>query len=735
MASSTAAEDAPSPSTSVSSKSIRRSHNKAKPIACNRCHARKVKCSGGQPCQNCQQGGKANECSYPRRNRMVKVSQRYLDDLVAENKSLRSQATATKNDITATPSIWPNSARKTTSSSTSTTQAPAVDERPWFIELGPQSPILVNEAADAVFATRFRQALLGGKHHGHIPRISFATDESLLALSDADCPWPTPARARFLVDVALSHVSRYYHIVRRSAIVEILQNGIPGSGDSITRSKLWVLFAIGEMYSCRASRTFPGIKYFARATRVLRIVSERPSISEVELRLLLVYFSLALNRRHAAYTLAGSAVRLAVVMGLHLNVPPSQLEDPATREHRVRVWWTAYHFDRLCASNLGNPYAIDTEEVQVDLPADRPELEGTAAAGDFADAAYITARVKLTRVLGRIVLSIYGRRIHRESLSHRVQQALKDLSAWVEELPAHLHIDAKGSGTSELVPKPISLRLSLNQVIINATRPILLHVLRTHAASWAPARRPESDPTGTRSHEHSQQQPQEVPEQAVLPVPNIVSKIGETCIRCARHSVRLLTEAWVDGSFKTFNFLYIQNLFSAATILAISMLLPGEDEDDGEQFETAANILTQVRDSGSYSGDEFCRHLEAMRAAMEEGRRRRNLAGEGPGTGLQSTHSAAAAAATAAAASLSSMSIMQPGDQQQQPQPPVQNAWPHISNETPMLPLLESSLQDLLSQSTPDLNFIDASNYGESGYAQGMYWPESWAPDGWSAQQ
>ncbi|TLS27031.1 hypothetical protein PpBr36_04085 [Pyricularia pennisetigena] len=689
MASSTAPEDAPSPTTSVSSKSIRRSHNKAKPIA-------------------------------------------YLDDLVAENKSLRTQATATKNDITATPTVWPNSARKVTSSSTNTTQAPAVDGRPWFIELGPQSPILVNEAADAAFATRFRQALLGGKHHGHIPRVNYATDESLLALSDADCPWPSPARARFLVDVALSHVSRYYHIVRRSAILEILQSGIPGSGDSITRSKLWVLFAIGEMYSCLLC---PG-------TRVLRIVSERPSIPEVELRLLLVYFSLALNRRHAAYTLAGSAVRLAVVMGLHLNVPPSQLEDPAVREHRVRVWWTAYHFDRLCASNLGNPYAIDTEEVQVDLPADRPELEGTPAAGDFADAAYIMARVKLTRVLGRIVLSIYGRRIHRESLSHRVQQALKDLSAWVEELPAHLHIDAKGSGASELVPKPISLRLSLNQVIINATRPILLHVLRTHAASWAPAQPPDSDSTATRSHEHSQQQQlQETPEQVVLPVPKIVSKIGETCIRCARHSVRLLTEAWVDGSFKTFNFLYIQYLFSATTILAISMLMPGEGEDDDEQFETAANILAQVRDSGSYSGEEFCRHLEAMRAAMEEGRRRRNLARDGGDAGLQSTPAtAAAAAATAAAAAanaadLSSMSVMQSGDQQQQPPLPAHQAWPHVSNETPMLPLLESSLQDLLSQSTPDLNFIDASNYGEGGYAQGMYWPESWAPDGWSVQQ
>jgi hypothetical protein len=44
--------------------------------SCRRCHARKVKCSGGQPCDGCRQSRKESECSYPRRQRMVKVDQR-----------------------------------------------------------------------------------------------------------------------------------------------------------------------------------------------------------------------------------------------------------------------------------------------------------------------------------------------------------------------------------------------------------------------------------------------------------------------------------------------------------------------------------------------------------------------------------------------------------------------------------------------------------------------------------
>jgi hypothetical protein len=46
-------------------------------IACRRCHARKVKCSGGQPCSNCRRDVGEAECSYPNRVKHVKVKQRY----------------------------------------------------------------------------------------------------------------------------------------------------------------------------------------------------------------------------------------------------------------------------------------------------------------------------------------------------------------------------------------------------------------------------------------------------------------------------------------------------------------------------------------------------------------------------------------------------------------------------------------------------------------------------------
>ena len=156
----------------------------------------------------------------------------------------------------------------------------------------PQTPILIGEASDVAFATRFRQAISDAQHN-HIPRVNYATDEHLIALSDVDCPWPSPARARLLVNAALKYVTRHYHIVRRSLILEGLEQTLqnPNFNGSLFKSKLWALFAIGEMYSTRTAvvgKNFPGIRYFARATRVLRIVSERPRIDAIEIRLLLV---------------------------------------------------------------------------------------------------------------------------------------------------------------------------------------------------------------------------------------------------------------------------------------------------------------------------------------------------------------------------------------------------------------------------------------------------------------
>lgn len=95
--------------------------------------------------------------------------------------------------------------------------------------------------------------------------------------------------------------------------------------------------------------------------------------------------------------------------------------------------------------------------------------------------------------------------------------------------------------------------------------------------------------------------------------------LAETCLQCSRHSYRLLSEAWVHGSFVIFDYFYTQYLFSAATNLALSSLLGSpQSQKDEDNFNTAADIIHQLMRSGNFAGKEFCEHLDAIRESMKQ---------------------------------------------------------------------------------------------------------------------
>lgn len=237
------------------------------------------------------------------------------------------------------------------------------------------------------------------------------------------------------------------------------------------------------------------------------------------------------------------------------------------------------------------------------------------------------------------------------------------------------------------------------------------------------------------------------------PIPAVAITVAEACIRSARHSVQLLKEAWIDGSFATFNYFFAQYLFSAATVLAISSLLPKgkENASDEDQFEAAASILYQIRDSGSFAGREFCRHIDAIKTAVEEARRRQ--AGRSAGL-AQPGLDASGNGGTATGERGSQRTGVSPeagGNTAGVGDPPANmaetpngiaaeqvqhNLWAP-QNAITGTALLESSLHQLLAQPALDLQFIDASIYGDGSSAQGLYWPDitpgGWTPDAWTA--
>lgn len=76
----------------------------------------------------------------------------------------------------------------------------------------------------------------------------------------------------------------------------------------------------------------------------------------------------------------------------------------------------------------------------------------------------------------------------------------------------------------------------------------------------------------------------------------------------------MITDAWIHGTFATFDYFNTQYLFSVATILKISSLLgTSQSQRDGECFEHAGELLQQLAQSGNLEAKEFCEHMNAMK--------------------------------------------------------------------------------------------------------------------------
>lgn len=144
-------------------------------------------------------------------------------------------------------------------------------------------------------------------------------------------------------------------------------------------------------------------------------------------------------------------------MGLHLNVAESLLPDPAVREHRVRVWWTAYTLERLWATKLGYPVSVQDSDIELDLPSDK--LLGNS---DFDECSYYKAMISLARISGDVVHLIYGRGSRQSSLPQRVHDILSALRDWLMNLPAELQIAASRHSSTD--QRAESLHLHFNQV-------------------------------------------------------------------------------------------------------------------------------------------------------------------------------------------------------------------------------------------------------------------------------
>ncbi|PYH49251.1 transcription factor domain-containing protein [Aspergillus saccharolyticus JOP 1030-1] len=675
--------------------------------ACQRCHAHKIKCSGGQPCLKCRQVGCADECQYTPRDRQVKVSESFLQRLLAENQRLREQPQASGPPTEADPEgaaseRGPSQAAAAAAAAEApdletgnpnNVRNPLIGDRAWFHPYDTSAPpIFIGEAACTAFATRFRRFLTGSNATAHIPRTQYVHDESISAASAGEIGWPSPQQARLLLKIALRQIGSIYHLVLRKSTTEKLEE-IYQTGDfnvKVYQCKYFALFAFGEAYSMRnepsSGSRVPGTRYFARALSLVQVLPERTSITHLETLLLLSLFSYYLNRRHSAYVLIGSAMRLGLTIGLNHNIPESQLIDPVERQHRVRIWWTIYIFDRMWGSKMGVPSQILDDDIHLDMPS---TINPVALHEEqFSDTEYLKANISLARIVGETIAKLYSRRKYSETFLQRVQKLLKALKNWVETLPKHLRLNQEEPETSRT---PVgSLHLSFNQCVIITTRPTLLHILIKLSEA-------ESDEIS----------------QPVL-------TLGEACVHAARHTHSIILTRWINGSMPTFGYFHAHYLFSSALVLAMSSFTPMGSAADMSSFETGLEVLRSMSENGNLAASEFHQHLKVVNECLARYLSDRRRDGRGGGQ----PNAAAAIGPGVADAVVSSSTLL--GGSGGPGAPGMEDSFLPVELRdssggfTTAMAFLEPTMQDFLAQSDFDLGMLQVDTYlNEVGY-EGM---------------
>ena len=71
----------------------------------------------------------------------------------------------------------------------------------------------------------------------------------------------------------------------------------------------------------------------------------------------------------ASYFYFGLALRAALILGWHVDADKENL-NRFELEHRRRIWWTVYMYERMLSSKAGLPLSFADDSVSTELPID-----------------------------------------------------------------------------------------------------------------------------------------------------------------------------------------------------------------------------------------------------------------------------------------------------------------------------------------------------------------------------
>ena len=212
--------------------------------------------------------------------------------------------------------------------------------------------------------------------------------------------------------------------------------------------------------------TIAGKLYYRRCEMLLMSDLESPSIATLQCYLFsILYLCLASFQTVAHIQIAG-AVRIAQVLGLHLE-PPADMPS-RDRELRKRMWWIVACFEYKGGMKHSRPFCIDERHMNVTWPSDGVETAMAAGSrfGLYAtDVTWLSYSLQFQKMImsaaeifrsvndrwGMVLAqrqtgSLYKDLDALEQCAEHLASKLPILDSWLEQLPDGLKTPRKGAG-------------------------------------------------------------------------------------------------------------------------------------------------------------------------------------------------------------------------------------------------------------------------------------------------
>ncbi|KAH7028769.1 fungal-specific transcription factor domain-containing protein [Microdochium trichocladiopsis] len=509
--------------------------------ACDDCRRRKIKCDGNNPCSGCAEF--SSPCTYtalPRRDDLVQHGQlQVLQQKLQAAESLLAKLLRRPGPPLATPAeqlalsadtrTAGSSAAQTpasTASSPQTADKAAEDARNISLFQDFAQLNLVDDGGEsdfyglsssAAFLSRITQELPElTRYDSRIPFLPHASLPSIAwTPALAGVPWqssydhsrlPDRETARVLCQYAFdcgSCLLRTVHVPSFFAMFDKLYQTRPSIYTTAERRFVGLLFAVmalGAMYDIDENDpTNPdhyeegmeqGYKYYISARMFLQDFHECRNIMTLQAIVFIIQFLQATGNLGGCYTLVGVALRSALRMGLHRNLPPGSLT-PIETETRRRLFYTIRQMDIYLSTTLGLPILLQDKDIDQQLPTevDDEYITDTHVArpppGSSSVFQAFNAHTRLMKILAQILEHVYPPQNAAGEVENatysinyaRIREIEHALHEWQRQLPSSWHPGQDDDDQRARIK--ILLRFAFAHVQMMLYRPFLHHLPRT----------------------------------------------------------------------------------------------------------------------------------------------------------------------------------------------------------------------------------------------------------------